>query len=378
MAICPERIKDKTTGQMVDKRVDGKIQYCIRTYVIGIDGKRHQTTRHNPEWLGRDGYWLAQQEENRIRKELFKVQKNIKFDELANKYLEQVKNTLKYSTYLKHFHCYESHLKEYFQDKYITKIKVTDILNWKNNINSKDLSLAYKRGIFITLSAILNYGVKYYNLNNNVARIEGNFKRMQNQKKKEMKFITDKQFQQAITFETNLYYFTVYNLLFYSGIRRGEMLALNIDDINFANNTIRINETVNPKISMIPTPPKTNKSNRIIPVDIKLMNLLKKVIDNGVPEDGYIFLHYIKLTTLQRRSNSMLKKIGFLENEYIRIHDYRHSFASFCINNGVEIQELSDYMGHENISVTWNIYSHMYPDSKINLVNHIQNKIIIN
>ena len=49
----------------------------------------------------------------------------------------------------------------------------------------------------------------------------------------------------------------------------------------------------------------------------------------------------------------------------------RHSFASYCINLGVEIQILSEYMGHENISITWDTYGHLYPNSQSKLLTKI-------
>ena len=52
----------------------------------------------------------------------------------------------------------------------------------------------------------------------------------------------------------------------------------------------------------------------------------------------------------------------------MRTHDFRHSFASLCINNDVPIEIISGYLGHENISTTLDIYSHLYPDSQNKLV----------
>ena len=111
MAICPEKIKDAKTGQMVDKKVNGKIQYCIRTYVTGIDGKKHQTTRHNPDWVGRDGYWLAQQEENRLKSKNINIYEKITLDELFNMYFKEASNNLKKSTLRKINDNYNIHIK---------------------------------------------------------------------------------------------------------------------------------------------------------------------------------------------------------------------------------------------------------------------------
>ena len=90
MAIYTEKVIDKKTGQKIDKLVDGKKQYYIRTYVTDEFGNKKQITRHNKNWIGRDGYWEANQEENRLRNT--KIQnKIISFLKLCNYYLEEQK-----------------------------------------------------------------------------------------------------------------------------------------------------------------------------------------------------------------------------------------------------------------------------------------------
>ena len=190
-----------------------------------------------------------------------------------------------------------------------------------------------------------------------------------------MKYINALQFNEAIKNEDNIFYFVAFNLLFYLGIRRGEMLVLNINDIDFQKNTIRIDETVNPRISNIPTPPKTSKSNRTLPVKEEIMEMLKKIIELDTSTDGYIFLNNIALTTLRRKSNNNLKAIGFNKEQYIRIHDYRHSFASMCINSGIQIEILNEYMGHKNVSITWDTYGHLYPETKSALLSKLNVEI---
>ena len=94
MPIYTEKIKDKTTGEMVDKKVDGKLQYYIRTYVKDEFGDDKQITRHNKEWLGRDGYWKAQQEEIRLKNTKIKSQnKNILFSQLNSALSRVVEGT---------------------------------------------------------------------------------------------------------------------------------------------------------------------------------------------------------------------------------------------------------------------------------------------
>lgn len=102
----------------------------------------------------------------------------------------------------------------------------------------------------------------------------------------------------------------------------------------------------------------------------KVSKLLKEYIKNV--DDKTIFgLKNIKPTTLQRKCDKNCLKAGITKN--IRIHDFRHSFASLCINNNVPIEILSEYLGHESISTTINTYAHLYPDSQDKLLNILNN-----
>ena len=290
---------------------------------------------------------------------------------MYNQFIESKEKSIKQSSLIKIQQNYNNHIKKFFNDKLYPNITTLDIQKWKDYMYKKELSFNTMKNTFTTLSSILEYGCEYHDLPKNVARIAKNFKQIKGAKKNEMNFITKEQFEKAIEYEPSYIYKTALSIMFYTGIRRGEMLALNINDLDFENNKIKIDETINPKISLIPNPPKTNKSNRTIEVLPFIMEMLKRVIDADMPENGYIFLNKIKLTTLKHKCDRMLLKIGLEKENLIRIHDLRHSFASMCINSGVDIQIISEYMGHENISITWDTYGHLYPNSQKKLLEKI-------
>lgn len=350
-------------------KVNGQKVYFIRCYVDGPNGRK-QIKRHNKkDWIGIIGKRLAQQEEIRLVNKKYNDYENITIDEIAKDYLNNMQKNLKETTYLKNRDNYILYIKPIFGNRIANSITTKDILNWKNNLLSKDFALNYLKGFYTTFSSLLNFGVKYYNLSKNVVRIEGNFKNARGRKKEDYKVLTEEQFKMAIKNETNIYYFVAFNILFWTGIRRGEMLALNINDLDFNNNLITIDESYNPKTQKKYDDPKTLKSNRILPVKKELMDLIKKIADMNTDKSGYIFKRNITLSTLKRKSDKNLESIGFEKKNFIRIHDYRHSFATMCIHNKVPIQIISDYMGHENISITWDTYGHLYPDEKYNLIN---------
>lgn len=361
------------------EKVNGQKRYYIRTYVTDEFGKKKQITKHSKEWIGRDGYWLAYQEESQLKKKKYNEYENMILDELAQKYIVYIETTLKPSTIRKNNDNYNLHISPIIGHKKIYNLSTKDILefhdyldkkeniiknkNSKRKVNSYKLSTTFKQQIHTTLTSILNFGIKYYGLNQNVASIAGNFKKSKGSVKKELNFLTENEFKNFINCETNETYRDFFTLLFYTGMRRGEMLALLTDDIDFTKNEININKSINPRNGKIATVPKTNKSNR----KIKMLKIIKEILFKYKSINGTIFgLSKITPTTLQRKCDKNCKLAEI--NKNIRIHDFRHSFASMCINRGVPIEIISEYLGHESISTTLNVYAHLYPNSQDKLI----------
>ena len=362
------------------EKVNGQKRYFIRTYVTDEDGKRKQITKHNKKWIGRDGYWLAYQEESRLKNKEYSKYENITLNEMAKKYFDHIRKELKPSTVRKNIDNYNLHISPVLGFKKVYSITKKDMLNFQDYLNKKKkiitskrskrkngeyfLSTSFKQSVYITLVSILNFSCKYYELPINVASAVGNFKSSKGSIKKELNFLTIEEFENFIKYEKDDIYKDFFTLLFYTGMRRGELLALTISDINFNKNEIQINKAINPKNGSNATNPKTNKSNRKIKMLNIVKNILLKYIDN---KNDYIFgLNKIKLTTLQRKCDNNCKIANIVKN--IRIHDFRHSFVSMCIYKGVPIEIISEYLGHENISTTLNTYAHLYPNSQDKLI----------
>lgn len=362
--------KEKTNGQK---------RYYIRTYITDLNGKKKQITKHNKNWIGRDGYWLAYNEENQLKNKKINKFENMTLNELANEYFEHTKNILKPSTIRKNIDNYNLHICPIIGFKKIYDLSTRDVLEFhdylekkENTIKNKNskrksdkytLSTTFKQSIHTTLNTILNFGTKYYDLKSNVASIVGNFKKSKGTDNKKINFLTEEEFKKFICYESNNTYNDFFTLLFYTGMRRGELLALTSNDIDFQKNDIYINKSINPKNGIMATVPKTNKSNR----KIKMVKTVREILFKYRNINGTIFgLKTITLTTLQRKCDNNCVRANI--NKNIRIHDFRHSFASMCIFKGVPIEIISEYLGHENISTTLNTYSHLYPNSQEKLV----------
>lgn len=152
-----------------------------------------------------------------------------------------------------------------------------------------------------------------------------------------------------------------FKLLFWTGMRIGELLALTFADIDFENNIIKINKTLS-KINntILITDPKTKASIRNIQCPIFLIEEIRKYKNNFY--DSKENQRIINMTRhgLSRYIKIYSERLGL---EKIRLHDFRHSHASFLLNKNVNILVISKRLGHESPSTTLNIYAHLLPES---------------
>lgn len=138
----------------------------------------------------------------------------------------------------------------------------------------------------------------------------------------------------------------------YSGLRRGELLALRYDDIDFENKTIRVNKSVyyevnQPKIKV----PKTKAGFR----NVILLDVLSEKLDRK--GKGFIFGGDAPLTqtVYRRRWSNYIKDVGI----NITPHQLRHAFATFLFEAGIQDKDAQDLLGHSSIQVTRDIYTHI-------------------
>lgn len=294
--------------------------------------------------------------------------KKIKFEQAVNEYLHISKLKLKPNSYRSMENRIKNNILPYFQKKYIHKIDKREYIKWQLEIDKKDYSIRYKKNLHVCFVSFLNYCIKYYDLKVNVAQQVGNFK------SSNYEVVGDiwefDEFNKFISCVDDKVYNTFFKLLFYTGVRLGEALALTYEDIDIINNTIRINKNmtrfVNEKGEHIIVPPKTKKSIREIGIDNVMKNELLELnkyysknydICNN---KFYIFGGNKPLapTTIERKKN---KYCDLANVKRIKIHEFRHSHACLLFMNNVPISEISQRLGHSSISMTTDIYLRFLP-----------------
>ena len=214
----------------------------------------------------------------------------------------------------------------------------------------------YLKTIHNQLSAIFNHAVKFYDLPSNPAQKAGN---MGKEKSREMLFWTQAEYQQfAEEMMTKPISFYAFEVLYWAGLRLGELLALTKKDIDFRRGIIRINKSYQ-RIDGedVITEPKTPNSVRNIQMPEFLAEELKDYIDSlyGVDEDDRIFP--ISKSYLHHEMDRGCAATGVKK---IRIHDIRHSHVSLLIDMGFSAVAIANRVGHESIDITFR-YAHLFP-----------------
>lgn len=239
-------------------------------------------------------------------------------------------------------------------------------LTFRNRVGSLDLSSSRKNRIMFLIKSTCRFANDIYDLPNH-SKVMKSFKK----EKHEMDVWTPQEFalfENAIKDRYPKYY-PYFHLLFWTGMRKGEARALHVDDLDIDNATITINKSMR-RYSKSLKSPKTESSNRKIKLDNYTLELLKPLKSH----ENWLFGDYkpISLTTSDTAFKYGTEKAGL---KRIRIHDLRHSHATYLICNGANIVAVSKRLGHSDINTTLSTYTHLLKnveDELIDIINKVE------
>ena len=284
------------------------------------------------------------------------------FKDFVEVYAEDMKPRLKYNTWLTKEHIIKTKLLPYFGNKKMNEIKAADVVRWQNEMMSfrdedgNGYSKVYLKTLQSQLSAIFNHGIRLYELKENPVRKAGS---MGGERRKEMLVWTKeeyKKFSEAIIDKPQAYY--AFEVLFWTGLRVGELLALTPADIDFSAKTISVTKSYQRiKGEDYITDPKTEKSNRTVSIPDFLCEELQEYLAMlyGFKDDDRMF--QITKSFLHHEMIRGSEKAGV---KRIRIHDIRHSHISLLISMGFSAVSIGNRVGHESVDITYR-YAHMFP-----------------
>ena len=287
------------------------------------------------------------------------------FESFSEIYFEDMKKRLKDNTWHTKEHILRTKLIPFFGKRKMCDIQPKDVIAWQNEMlegstkTGKPYSPVYLKTLHNQLSAVFNYAVKFYGLPSNPAAKAGNMGKAKN---REMLFWTQEEYKQfAEVMMDKPVSFYAFEMLYWCGIREGELLALTPADFDFEKQTVSITKSYQRiKGQDIITDPKTAKSNRVVKMPDFLSQEIQDFISQlyGIGEHDRMFM--ITKSYLHHEMDRGAKESGV---KRIRIHDLRHSHISLLIEMGFSAVAIADRVGHESIDITYR-YAHLFPSTQ--------------
>ncbi|RRF98789.1 MAG: site-specific integrase [Coriobacteriaceae bacterium] len=289
---------------------------------------------------------------------------NSTFEDFYEVYAEDMKPRLREHTWNTKQYIIKNKILPFFGKMRVDEIEPIDVVHWQNklmayrNEDGQPYSQTYLRTINNQLSAMFNHAVRYYGLAKSPCL---KTTRMESSKGGEMLFWTKDEylrFAGAVSDKPESFY--AFEILYWCGLRLGELLALTPADLDFARSELKVTKSYQRLHGRdVITPPKTPKSVRDVVMPEFLADELKTWVGSlGIDPDSRIFtftkakLHY----ELDRGC-----KIAHVKR--IRVYDFRRSNVSLLIEMGFSAVAIADRLGHESSDITFR-YAHLFPDKQ--------------
>lgn len=344
-------------------KVRGVTKYRFRAY-IGIDPASGKAIR-----VKKSGYDTKREAQLAFAELVAKKNPvnatNNTFQSVYNIWLETYRLTVKDSTL--------RHTKQIFRDHILPEfgiMKLTDItplmLQKFYNHQMEICSSPNKR--FSKLAKIFDFALKQGMIDKNPALMVDRPRRrnVETKKRREVNFYTKDELNRFLSMakeKLSLKWYVFFRVLAYTGMRRGEALALQWEDINAKDMTIRVSKTISQSQSgpYLSKTPKTEKSNRIILVDRETMELIQSLDRTS----EFIFPNtkgsFCALSQPVRKIHAV---VDGTDLKYISPHGFRHTHCSILFSAGVSIPEVQDRLGHTDVKTTIDVYNHVYQQDK--------------
>ena len=261
---------------------------------------------------------------------------------------------------------YRIYIAPYFGDTPMSSLSKTDVKRWQTKIAQMPLSA---RSIYVIqqkMKQILDQAVKYDIIPRNplleIIKKE--------EEKKEYAFFTLEEFSQYLSVITDVRDRAFFSVLFFCGLRLGEILGLQIKDYSDGKLNINKQFTISLKYDKV----KNKNGNRVIGLDDFTKSCIDEMLTHYVasPEDGLFHGYNFSRSAIRRRNDEYIKKAGV---KRIRLHDFRHSHATFLLRMGYSYPDVAKRLG-DTVDTIIKVYGHPYDDSDDRIVSTLNSESV--
>ena len=291
------------------------------------------------------------------------------FQALYDIYIEDISHRLRKNTVDGKKNVFKNRILPYFKDKPINEIQAADIRAWQNKQIAAGYSNAYLDRIMNMIVTIFNYAVTFYNLPVNPCTKAGHM----GKRTRSLNFWTLDEYNAIMEHVTDPAAHVAIELLFYSGMRFGELLALTLADLDYNKQTISITKSLQRKNRQNDiTAPKTDNGIRVITMPAAVMEHLEDYTRKlyGLQPDDLIFTFTRSLIR-----NNMKRACTASGVSCIRIHDLRHSHVSLLIDLKFTPLLIAERIG-DTVQMVNNTYGHLYPSRRQEVADRLNQLIV--
>ncbi len=299
--------------------------------------------------------------------------KDITFNQLSEEWLQFKKTKAKESTYLSYKYIINNKFAKVIGNKTLEELVDFNFNEYVDTLLER-LSNKTTKDTVVVLKCILKYAELKYDINYKLSLIS-----LPTIYKKEITIFSEKEkrrIEKKCLKSNNIKTIGIV-ISMYTGLRIGEVCALKWNDINFEDRVLNVTHTLqrvyvsknNTKV--IYTTPKTQHSMRKIPLNNNLYVILKNY-SKLYPSDAFILSgdrnKWVEPIAFRYTYTKLLK---VAKVKYKKYHTLRHTFATKCINVGMDVKSLSEILGHANVTVTLNTYVHSSFATKNKYINKL-------
>jgi integrase len=293
------------------------------------------------------------------------------FNELLDSFLENYKKKVKITTYYYNSVTIKNYMKNVIPNIRVDKLKFNHFNNWWNYVKKKNISNSFKNVILKLLITIFEYCEIFYNYKNNEVKKlipikDYSIKKDIKSEEKIEKYISYENFKKLISVIDNEYWKLFFLVLYFSGMRRNEILALQVTEIPMKEIYVYQQISVMPKkiYNKNLLSPKSRNSNGKILLPNFVMELLNKHIEiNNLKVNDFIFFNKEKTknvskTTVLKFLVKYAKKAGLKNADKYHFHMFRHGEATLLDSIGIDDNVVSKVLRHSSSEITKKVYIH--------------------
>lgn len=295
------------------------------------------------------------------------------FNEILKLWIEE-KKEIKKQSILNYESLINSHIKDSIGNILINKLTNEDITSLFKNLEERNVAISTQKKIIYIIKSSINFAY-----NNGYLKHFLNIKNIKFKKNNSPIYIFSKEEQikleKYLKSKVNIRKISLLMCL-YTGLRVGEMCGLKWEDINFKTNSLTVKRTIerikndsdNSKTILIESTPKSDTSNRVVPIPKFIIDLLKQFKSN---DDYFLLSNSIVLydtRLLQAFYYRTLKKCNINKCKF---HTLRHTFATRATEAKMDVKTLSELLGHSKIETTLRLYVHPTYEYKQSLIENL-------